>query len=169
MTTESSDIATVSAEPGEFTMSSGMPVLVERLKTRQLMRLMKILTRGLGAGIANINLADGDVTSYTTQLVSAVLFAIPEAEDETIDFVRSMVTPVGIVTNPRTKKDQEANEALYVELDSQLDNPEIEDLFSIVEQIVRVEAPHLAALGKRVAILLKLEQQTQVAKKHSND
>lgn len=171
MTTVNLDIDTITSQPHPLVLSSGRQVWVERLKTRQLMRLMKILTRGAGAALGDLRVSDTDTTAdFVGQLVATILFAIPDAEDETVDFVRGMVTPVGLIQiqpggHALSKAEVEINQNLLVELDEEFSNPELEDLVSVLEAVATVEAPHLVALGNRLAVLLKVQQSSRAAKK----
>lgn len=167
MTTNNTDIQTVLSEPTEVILLSGRAVLVQRLKTRQLMKLMKILTRGAGQLLGEMSFG-GDDDDSLAQLAGAVIFSIPEAEDETIEFVRSMVLPAGLIDPQRTKTDAAHNAELLETLAHEFDNPELEDLLSVVEAVVVAETPHLKALGKRLAAMLKLVT-NNVAASQSND
>lgn len=168
MTTVNKDIDNLSPESSDIiTLESGFTVRVERLKTRQLMSLMKILTRGLGGAVATIFTAQQDEDGseeYAAQLLGAMLMSIPEAEDETIEFVKRMVSPGALNPDARTKPELGANEELWVKLDAHLDNPEIIDLITICTRIVEVEAPHIQALGKNLAVLFKVKNQSDTAK-----
>lgn len=166
MTTENTDIETLAAEDAPLTLVSGMPVKVERLRTRALMALLKILTRGAADFLPK--LAFGEDTSteaFTGQLLAGMVLAIPEAEDETVEFIQRMVSPAGLHTGLRlTKAEIEENADLEIELREQLDDPDLEDLFTVVTKIVEVEAPHILALGKRLGVLLQAQQKSAVAK-----
>lgn len=166
MTTGNTDIDTLTSEPTPVTLVSGTQVNVERLKTRALMSLLKILTRGAAEALPNLSFSDGVTgTEFAGQLLGAVILAIPEAEDETIEFVNRMVTPVGVVQGNRlSKADAEANVALQMQVNEELYDPEIEDLITIVTRIVEVESPHILALGKRLGVLLQAQQTSAVAK-----
>ena len=159
----SNDTDLIESAPEPLVLSTGTEVLVERLKTRQLMRLMKILTRGAGAALTDLNFDDStSQDDFVAQLVMTVVFSIPEAEDETIDFVRSMVSPAGlIVGRGLSKNENEINASKFEALDADFDNPELEDLVSVIEAVARNERDHLTALGKRLAVLLKTQQKTQ--------
>jgi hypothetical protein len=159
MTTVNTDIDTVASDPSPLVLSSGLAVNVERLKTRQLMRLMKILTRGPGPALADLDFSNlGNNEEFAGQLLATVVFSIPEAEEETVDFVRSMVTPARLIEDPKTKAEFGSNEEAFERLFREMDNPEIDDLVSVLEIVIRTEAPHLVALGKRLALLIKTQQ-----------
>jgi hypothetical protein len=165
MTTVNTDIDTLASEPFPLTLESGTEILVQRLKTRQLMRLLKIITRGAGDVLTELKFSsDMDAEMFTGQLLGAVILSIPEAEDETIDFVKTMVLPATYIEAPRTPAEREANEVHLLALSNELDNPELGDLVTIMEQIITNEAQHMLALGKRLALLLKVQQKSATAK-----
>lgn len=146
------DAEVILADGNELTLASGLKVKVERLKTRGTLALLRILTKGaediFRSGL-DVNAAD-----FQQQLVLHVLFAIPSAPEETISFLRVMVTPAQLRTDIRSKGDQKWNEDQWNQLDVELFDPEIEDLIDITAKIVEAEAPHLQALGKKIAALI---------------
>lgn len=169
MTTKNPDTDALDSVPSTLTLTGGIEVEVQRLKLRQLLRLLKILSAGAAPAMEALAVADDSSTEdFTQSLILAVLVAIPEAEDETVDFLNSMVLPVGFHTGRNVSKAGKAeNEALINELDEVFFNPELEDLVSLVEIIVTNEAPHIKALGNRLATLLKAQQKSVAAKQKS--
>lgn len=169
MTTVNEDIDAIAAEPKELTLESGFPIKVLRIRTRATMSLLKILTRGAGEAIATIRFGQ-DVTQeeFTGQLLGAVILSIPEAEDETIEFLNRVVEPAKLIDTPRlTPGDIEWNADQEELLRAELRDPSLDDLITIVGEIVKVEGPHILALGKRLAALLptalKVEEQKKDA------
>jgi len=157
MTTSEIDLLT--SEPQTLTLVSGTEVRVLRLKTRQLMKLMRILTTGAGSALANVQLGDDSTPEQiTTQLLAMLAFSIPEAEDETIDFIWSMVEPAKLITDPKSKPEHEVNEGLMENLRAEMTNPELDDLMTVIEAVVTIEGPHLASLGKRLGALFTMAQ-----------
>lgn len=156
MTTENPDTEAILAEPTTLTLSNGLVVKVERLKTRATLALMRILTRGAGEFFrSEIGAFDPGSEEFQGQLIAAVLFSIPEAPDETIDFIRLMVKPAQLREEGRiTPGDRAWNEDQWNALDEVLADPEIEDLIDVTVELVRNEAPHIAALGKKIAALI---------------
>lgn len=141
--------------PTEMTLSSGIVVEFEELKARQFFRMLRILTRG-AADVMAENPIDfgGDEQTIAIQVASLLVFAIPEAEDETIDFIKSMVKPAGLEPG-RDKASRDRNEKKYAELDAELDNPELNDLLDLVNAIIQREAADLGGLGKRLRSLFE--------------
>lgn len=151
------EVDALSPEPTELTLSSGTVVRVERLRTRGMFKLLKIVTRGAGPILAQMPLDFDDSEAFVQQLLAVVVMAVPEAENEAIEFVQSMVTPVDFIEHPKTKEQINNNKDLISALVLELDDPEIEDTLSIIEAIVRNEAHDIQALGKRLGSILKTQ------------
>lgn len=168
-TVKNTDIDTLASEPSDIiTLQSGFQVRVERLKTRQMMSLLKILTRGLGGAIGSILYSeDTGAEEFAGQLLGSMLVSIPEAEEETIEFIQRMVSPGNLIEDPRTKAEQGSNAEKFVRLSEELQNPELDDLLLIATRIVEVEAPHIQALGKNLAVLVKVKSLSDTAKSSS--
>ena len=130
-------------------------VLVEKLRTRQLFKFLKILTVGAGSILSELRIdKDTAAEELAQELIAILVISIPDAEDETIDFLRSMVKPVDLIEPERSKADREINVEKYTDLYKLLDNPEPEDTFALLQRIVKNEAPNMVALGKQIAALL---------------
>lgn len=160
-----SEIDRLDPEPAIVKLSTGYEVGIQRLKTRQFFRLLKVLTRGLGPAIVQTGLDFGsDPEGFGQKLLAMTLMAIPEAEQQFIEFLQSMCRPAGLHEahgSARLSKQQsEDNAAAITEMVEELNNPELEDLLDLAEAIVKREAPEIQALGKRVASLLELARKT---------
>lgn len=159
-----SEIDRLDPQPLIIKLSTGLQLEIVRLKTRQFFRLLKVLTHGAGNALLQKSLDfSADPEKFLQHLVSIVLISIPDAEQETIDFVRSMARPAGLPDkHPRlySKAEREAAEAAWAELEAELYNPELEDLIDLVEAIIRQEASDIQALGKRIASLVELAGKT---------
>lgn len=160
-----SEIDRLDPEPVTVKLSTGYEVGLQRLKTRQFFRLLKVLTRGVGPGVVQSGLDFGqDQEAFGRNLLAMTLMAIPEAEQQFIEFLQSMCTPLGLheaFGGARLSKQQiEDNQAAITEMVDELNNPELDDLLDLAEAIVRQEAPEIQALGKRVASLLELAKKT---------
>lgn len=166
MTTETTEIDALVAEPTHVVLESGFKVRVERLRTRGLMALLRILTRGAADVLSELRLSPDESTEeFTGKMIGALILAIPEAEDEVISFVNRMVIPEDLREGKRlSKADLIANDALEHEMRQQLIDPEIDDLVTIISEIVRVEAPHVQALGKRLSILIQAQMTSERSK-----
>jgi hypothetical protein len=144
---------------------SGTKVQVLPLKLRQLFRLMRIITRGGSAYLPMLRdamaIQDEDARSDAlgTQLIAIALFALPDAEDEAVEFLMSCVEPDGL-TPGRDKAQRAINEQLRRELSEELFNPEPEDAISIIEAVILREKNDLAALGKRLTAAFTMATKT---------
>ncbi len=151
--------------PETLKLVSGNAVVLEDLRARQFFKLLRIVTHGALPLVQDMSLfqldPDGDAREFGARLAGILALSIPDAEDETIAFVRAMCKPYGLIEGRKLNKaDTERNNALWANLDAELDNPELDDLVSIVEAVVRREAADLQALGKRLAGMLNLAKKT---------
>lgn len=137
-------------EPMKMVLVSGMEFDVQPLKLRQFLALLRIVTRGASGVLSMGGLSSQDGEDFVRQLLALVLFAVPEAEEETVSFVQSMVKPANLTGD--AIKDQTAINELAIELH----NPELEDLVAIIEAIVNREADDLRALGNRLRSMFQV-------------
>lgn len=142
--------------PATFKLSSGLEVEIQELKTRQFFRLLRIITHGAPAYLdENItSLFTGDSEDTAEQLITLILFAIPEAEDQTLDFLSSMVAPVDLHVPAKSKTEKAENVEKWQRVEAALINPPLEDTIDLVEQIVRRESGNLASLGNRLLSMI---------------
>lgn len=151
----SADVDALDPASSTITLSTGLVVDVDRLKTRGMFKLLKIVTRGAGPILMQMPLDFNDNEAFVQQLLAVVVMAVPEAENEAIEFIQAMVTPEGFITRPRSEADKKKNKELIERLIDELEDPEIEDTLAIIETIVRNEAGDIQALGKRLASTLQ--------------
>lgn len=164
---DDSELDRLDPEPVTVKLSTGFAVDVVRLRTRQLFRLLKILTHGAGQALMSSNLDFSDNEQFATQLVTMVVMSIPDAETEAIAFLQSMCEPHGQVKGEGrklSKAETEANGVLWDKFAEELFNPLPEDTLDLIEVIVRNEAPELAGLGKRLSKLWETAQKMGVGK-----
>jgi hypothetical protein len=154
MTAEASEIDTFlqTTEPVELT--DGTKVRVHRLKTREFFGLLRILTNGGAPMLAQVDTSGMSEEQMVQLLLSLTLFSLPNAQDEAIAFVQQMVE---LAEEPANKQDGIAARARLV---AYLDNPELDDLITIVEKVVEQEAEDVRALGKRLRSMWDLAQKT---------
>lgn len=154
--TADTEIDILSGDPDLLHLpEADIDVYVERLRTRQLFKFLRILTTGAGPALADLEIgADTDAGELTQQLIAILLISIPEAEDEVMDFLKSMVRPIDLVSPERSKADKEANVAKYLSMYDVMNNPLPGDTFALLFRIVETEAPNMLALGKQIAALL---------------
>lgn len=145
-------------EASVVTLESGTQVEVQPLKSRQLLKLLKIVTHGAGDSLLALRMDANDSDgAFAAKLMATLAFSIPEAEEETIDFINSMVKPAGLIENRKLDDEaKERNVELWTKLYDDLENPGLLDLFTIVEVVVKNETPNLKALGKRLSQMFDL-------------
>lgn len=160
----SNDVDALSPSPDSLTLESGLVVHVERLRTRGMFKLLKIVTRGAGPIIMQMPLDFDDSEAFVSQLLTVVVMAIPEAEDEAIDFIRFMVTPEEYKKDAKSKADIEKNKQLFERLAEELDDPSPSDTINIISAIIQNEANDIQALGKQLAALFKTQMSFLEAK-----
>ena len=144
--------------PTEYlTLENGLRVRLLPLRMRQLFRLLRIVTRGgaqylpmLREAMAGATSGEDGAQVFGTQLLAVALLALPEAEDEAVDFISSVVEPAELSLGS-DKAAIARNEGLRVELGTELFNPDPQDVVSILEAVVTAEKDDLVALGKRLA------------------
>lgn len=159
-----SEVDRLDPKPNIVLLSTGISCEIVPLKARQFFRLLRVLTHGAGPALLQNDLDfSGDQDQFLGKLLSLVLISIPDAENESIDFIQSMVKPVGLKETPLaklSKEDKEANAQLWADLERATYNPELEDVIDIVEAIVKAEADDIQALGKRLGRLMELANKT---------
>jgi hypothetical protein len=165
------DLDRIDPVPDSIALSSGIKVHVLPLRTRQLFKLLRIITHGAGQTLMNSGLdfkEDSDV--FLQKLLGIILFSIPDAEQETIDFLQAMVEPSDLTDKPLrdlSKKEREDNIASWTALNMEMFNPDPSDTIDIIENVVRREATDLQALGKKLMSFLNVASKTGQLKDQS--
>lgn len=162
MAKEKTDIEVIVDEGDNVTLESGTELVLLPLKARQFFKLLKIVTHGAGGMLLNVKFSPEDTPEeFGGKLMALVGFAIPDAEDEVMDFVISMVKPAKEKEGRNLTKGEIAeNQRLANDLFQELYNPELGDLLTILEAIVKREAADLQALGKRLMQMFDLAKKT---------
>jgi hypothetical protein len=146
--------------PDFITLKSDIEVHLLPLRTRQLFKLLRIITHGAGQQLLTSGIDFQDEPQvFIQKLLGLVLFSIPYAEQEAVDFLQSMIEPADLVDKPvrdMTKQEREGNIAAWTALNVEMYNPDPSDTIDIIEVIVQREAADLQALGKRLRQFLEL-------------
>lgn len=129
-----------------FVLSDGSEVYVKNLNLREFLVMMRIITRGAAVAFNGNFRLDPASDSFVSDLAMLFIFAVAEAEYETCEFLRVMVTPV---------VDNEENDAKLTVL---MNDPALEDAMDIINYVIAKAAPNIKALGKRLATLMTLAQ-----------
>jgi hypothetical protein len=106
---------------------AGVPCVVNRVRTRELMLLARVLTRGIGE---NLNMVDFDGDDAESQIMGLLVVAIPEAGEEVLDLVRALVRPAEKLPD----KDPRAG-AFHEEMR----NPDVDTTLDVLAVLVRQE------------------------------
>lgn len=155
-------IEPVPADDGFVTLTTGTVLVLQPLKARQFFKLLKIVTRGAGPILPSLQFSSDDTTEQWVQkFLAVIMMAIPESEQETLEFIASMVKPAGLIEGRAlNKQDKERNDELWDAVERDLGNPELEDLLTVIEAIVNAEGEDLKALGKRLMSMFELAKKT---------
>lgn len=170
---EATELRALDPRPETGNLISGLPFQYEELRSRQFFKLARILTHGSLPILQDGSLLDlknlDDPAEFAQRFLVLLLIAIPDAEEETVQFLRSMLKPVGLIEGRRlNKQDMERNTELWYALELEIDNPCLEDTVTIVEGVVRREADNIQALGKRLMAMFRLAEKTgQLQPRHS--
>ncbi len=116
---------------------AGVQVEVKRIRTREFLKLTRILTVGFGGGLTEFDWSD-DEAELQGQLMAAFINAMPLAENEVIHFLFAMLDTEGL-----TKKQ-------LVTVRDEMENPEPETALALIEQIMENEIQEFARLGKQM-------------------
>jgi hypothetical protein len=166
------DIDRIDPVPDTITLASGIEVHVLPLRTRELFKMLRIITHGAGQTILNSGLDFKDESSvFLQKLLGIILFSIPDAENETVAFLQAMVEPADLTDKPSrdlNKQEREDNIALWTKLNMEMYNPDPSDTIDIIENVVRRESADLQALGKKLTSFLSIAARTGQLKDESN-
>src|ERR1700728_3624542 len=130
-----SEMDALSPLPETYTLASGTTAVFEQLRTRQFFRLLRILTHGAGPLLLNQggDLFAGEGSAFVAKFAVMLIMSIPDAEDETVAFLQSMVKPAGLVEGRKlTKTEAQTNDAAYQALRVELYNPDPSDVIDLV-------------------------------------
>lgn len=122
----------------------GIDCRVRRLKTREFLSLVNVLTSGLGPALSEVKLDFSDGDTVAQDMSALMLLAVPNALDEFTMFLRVVV---------EAKDGRQAGRvATYL-----MDNPDLDVLLEIFEVIAMQEKDDLAVLaGKAQAMWSRL-------------
>lgn len=131
----------------------GIKCKISALKTRDLLRLGRILTgstrpldlNALFEPIATAQVTGTDTDKWTAWAagITTLFLTVPHSEEEFIQLIRGLVQPA-----------EEVPEDTLASFYRYLDNPTPSDTFTIVRQVVANEASRAAELGKVFSSML---------------
>jgi hypothetical protein len=167
-----SEIDRINPDPSLVTMpKSGMDLRLQRMGTRQLMRLLRILTHTSGGALVQevFQFAYAEkpkdeaereqaAKDFGQRMIALVLLSIPDAENEFMDFIGSMYQPDGFIdkrADQLTEIQRKNNDALNQAYNAAIFNPDPEDTYVLIEAVIRREAKDIYGLGNRLALLFR--------------
>lgn len=158
-----SEIDRMDPVPVPVQLVSGIKVYILPLRMRQMFKLLRIITRGGAHYIPMLKdalVSDDPSEVFGTQLLAIAMLALPEAEDQATEFIQSVVEPVDL-RRGNDKQTKEHNAGVRQTLLLELDNPDLDDVVTIIEKVIEQEKDDLAALGKRLAAMFRAAMKTE--------
>jgi hypothetical protein len=136
------DFEVILATPGELIVA-GIPARVKRIRTRELMLAVRVLSSGVGAGLAHIDWDDRE--NLQTNMVALLITAIPDAYDEFVDLVRALVEPAEPIHDSDTQRTW----------NQEMANPDVETTMDVIAVLVAQERDVIPVLLGKARTLLK--------------
>ena len=146
------DLDVILPEAGPLTIGD-IECRVSRLKSRELLALLRVMTAGLGGSLRDVmpEIDTDDPSAMQTEIMVLLVLAIPNAVEEFLQFLRVVVSPV--------------DEKRTADLLKHLDNPDPDVLIEVAAVVVEQEIDDLASLvGKARAALARIQSVYQMKK-----
>jgi hypothetical protein len=127
------DLEAIAPDPQHLTIE-GIPARVRPLRTRELMMLLGIVTKGAGTEAigALAGQADHDTDAFGALLAGALLSGMAGAADEVVALVRALAEPIHAGDKAK--------------LDAAMDNPDPAVTLDVVAAVAYAERENLSAL-----------------------
>lgn len=136
---ETEDIETIFPFPKRLEIN-GVDCAVRRLKTREFLSLVNVMTTGLSGSLSEITIDLTDPEAVATDISALMMLAIPRAVDEFSVFLRQIVDPI----DPA----KAAVVGAYL-----MDNPDVDVMLDVFEIVATQEQDDLVTLvGKAQAM-----------------
>jgi hypothetical protein len=143
VSTKAVDLEAIVPENGELVVE-GIPAVVKRLKAKEFLQLVRVLTIGLGPAVQHVDLSGGTEDEMQSRIVGLFIAAIPEAIDEFGEFLFNVVDA----------KDPKERAALR----KAMEEPEIETMLDVITLIAIQEKDDIRSLaGKAKAALSRIQ------------
>jgi hypothetical protein len=137
------DLTAILPENEGIVVVDGIRARVKRLKSREFLSLIRVLTIGLGPNVGQFKF-EGDEDEVKGQVLAMFLMAIPEAIDEFGEFLFKIVEPV------------DKSEA--GQLSKAMQNPDVDVLLDVLTLVATQEVNDFRSLvGKGKAALMKIQ------------
>lgn len=143
------DIEVILPESGTVTIHGAegqeIPAGVRRLKSREFLLLMRVITQGLGQGLTTVRLDLTDPDEAQGQMLGILMLAVPEALEEFGDFLHAIV-------EPKAQKDA----ASLAHVARNLDPGDLLDVLGVM--VEQEKDDFMALMGKAQAWLARLQK-----------
>lgn len=137
-TPDPSDIEAIDPTPSDPFKVAGVDCEISRLKTVEMLALLRVLTRGAALDLADLDF-EGDLAEQQGLVVGMILSAVPNAPEEFVAFIRRVVRV--IPTGDKAADEQNAGLVMAA-----LVNPEIEVTMEAIGIIASQEVEDFVAL-----------------------
>lgn len=139
------DLEAIAPDEGKVYVG-GVQVRVKRLKFREILSLARIVSNGAGAGMSQFSIDTSSPEAMQTGILGILTFALPNAADETFEFLQQVVEPVN--TGNQAKK----------QLQQAMDNPELDEVLDVINLLVGQEMDDIFELVGKVKRLANSQQ-----------
>ena len=119
----------------------GIPCQVRRIRTRELILIVRIITKGVGANINKFDLSSKDQAAQSAALL---MVALPNALDEVLLFLREIVASIDPEDATR--------------LTQAMHNPDLDALTDIISTVIEQEWDDAHRLVGKVRALIVAQQ-----------
>ena len=144
MTAEAKPDLEVILPVGGIVEVAGIEARVRRLKSREFLALIRVVTTGMGPAIGKISLTPDDPEALQGELIGLFLVAVPNAIDEFAEFLMSIVEAV-----------KPSEQALLLK---EMVNPDADVLLDILTVLAEQEKDDLSMLaGKARAAIARIQ------------
>jgi hypothetical protein len=133
------DMTVIAPEERLITVG-GVECRVRRVRTRELMLFVRVVTSGGAYGLQKVDFKDKG------QIGALILMAIPEAHEEFLELLRALVVPTDSGFGPTHEG--------YVQFTEAMENPPVDTTFEVAEVLVEQESGTFVALWGKVQNLL---------------
>lgn len=164
----SDELDAISPDVAPLKMTTGFELEVVRMQTRQFFRLLKVITHGAGTKLIQEGLDfEASPEVFGARLLMIIAMSIPDAEQETINFLESVCQPAGLhgglygkQASQLSKQELQDDNALWDRYRQEMFNPDPLDTLAIIETLARREADDVQALGKKLRAMLEIFTKT---------
>lgn len=112
---------------------AGVHATVRRLKTREFLSLMRVLTNGLGPGLAEVKFSTDDKDAMQQEMMALFMLAIPNAIEDFGLFMLQIVDPVDEKDAPVLMREMENPDPdVLIDILVVLSEQEKDDLFALL-------------------------------------